>query len=139
MIFLTLSTLLLASFALPLHSDDDHIRVTQVTCAPADFKSVLLFFFSNYAVHAATVPSVAGRPAISVFWIVGSFFYPFFGLVRTIVLFSHYTLAKDEVGKAISQGAVMVAARSRNWAPRFTRNEPIYVGLLREFPENTDW
>ena len=136
MIFLTLSTFLLASFALPLHSDDDSI--TQVTCAPADFRSLLLFFFANYAVHAATVPSVAGRPAVSVLWIIGSFFYPFLGLIRSITLLSHYALSKDEIGRAISQGAVMVAARSSDWVPRFTHNELIYVGLLREFPENTD-
>ena len=136
-IFLTLSTLLLASFALPLHSNDDSITLL-VTCVPADFKSVLIFFLANYAVHAATVPSVAGRPVISMFWIIASLFYPFFGLIRSIILFSHYIFAKDEIGKAISQGAVMVAARSKDWVPRFTRNELIYVGLLRKFPENTD-
>ena len=134
MILLTLSTFLLASFALPLHYDNDSI--TLVTCVPADFKSVLIFFFANYAVHAATVPSVAGRPAISWFWITGSLFYPFFGLIRSAILLFHYTRAKDPIGKAISQGAVMVAARSRDWVPRFTRNKLIYVGLLREFPEN---
>ena len=33
----------------------------------------------------------------------------------------------------------MVAARLRDWVPRFTRNELIYyVGLLQELPENTD-
>ena len=136
MIFLTLSTFLLASFALPLHSDNDSI--TKVTCIPADFKSVFIFFFANYVAHAATVPSVAGRPTISILWITASLLYPFFGLIRSIILFFHYTLAKDEIGKAISQGAVMVAARSKDWVPRFTRNELIYVGLLREFPENTD-
>ena len=62
-------------------------------------------------------------------------FYPFFGLDRSIILLSNY---KDQIRKAISQGVVMVAARSRDWVPRFTRNELIYVGLLREFPENTD-
>ena len=133
-IFLTLSTFLLASFALPLPTSDDSI--TPVTCVPANFKSVFIFFFVNYVAHAATVPSVAGRPTISVFWIIGSLFYPFFGLIRSFILFFHYILAEDEVGKAISQGAVMVAARSRDWVPRFTRNELIYVGLLREFPEN---
>ena len=138
MIFLTLSTFLLVSFALPLHSDDDD-SITQVTCAPADIKTVLLFFFANYAVHAATIPSVAGRPAIFVFWIIGSFFYPFMGLIRSIILVTQYILAKDKIGKAISQGAVMVAARSRDWAPRFIRNELIYVRLDQEFPENTDW
>ena len=136
MIFLTLSTFLLASFALPLHSEDNSIDL--VTCVSADYKSVFIFFFANYAVHAATVPSAPGRPVISVIWTIGSLFYPFFGLIRSVVLLSHYTLAKDEVGKAISQGAVMVAARSRDWVPRFTRNELIYVGLLREFPEYTD-
>ena len=49
-----------------------------------------------------------------------------------------YILAKDQIGKAISQGAVMVAARSRDWVPRFTHNKLIYVGLLQEFPENMD-
>jgi hypothetical protein len=134
MIFLTLSAFLLASFALPLQSDDDSIT----PCVPADFKSVLIFFFANYIVHAATVPSVAGSFATSVFWTIGSFFYPFFGLIRSIILLLHYTFAKDQIGKAISQGAVMVAARSKDWVPRFTHNELIYVGLLREFPENTD-
>ena len=139
MIFLILTTFLPASFALPLHSESDNsIRVVLVTCVPADFKSVFIFFLANYAVHAATVPSVARRPTISVIWIIGSLFYPFFGLIRSIVLLSHYTLSKDQIGKAISQGAVMVAARSRDWVPRFTRNELIYVGLLQEFPEYTD-
>ena len=136
MIFLTLSTFLLASFALPLHSNDD--SVTLVTCIPADFKSVLIFYFVNYAAHAATVPSVAGRPAISMLWVLGSFFYPFSGLVRSMFQLFQYILAKDQIGKAISQGAVMVAARSRDWVPRFTHNELIYVGLLQEFPENMD-
>ena len=137
MIFLILLSFLRASFALPLHSNDNSINL--VTCVPADFKSVLVFFFANYAVHAATVPSVAGRPAISVFWIIFSLFYPFFGLIRSVVLLFHYTFAeKDQIGEAISQGAVMVAARSSDWVPRFTRSELIYVGLLREFSENTD-
>lgn len=135
-IFLTLSTFLLGSLATPLHSNDDSI--TLVTCIPADFKSVLIFFFANYVVHALTIPSVPGRFAISVIWMIGSLLYPFFGLIRSIILLSHYISAKDEIGKAISQGAVMVAARSKDWVPRFTRNELIYVGLLREFPENTD-
>ena len=74
---------------------------------------------------------------MSAVWIIGSLFYPFMGLVRSIVLLSNYTRAKDEIGKAISQGAVMVAARSRDWVPRFTHNELIYVGLLRDFPEYT--
>lgn len=30
----------------------------------------------------------------------------------------------------------MVAARSKDWVPRFTRNELIYVSLFREFPKN---
>ena len=132
MIFLTLSTLLLASFALPLHS------VTEVTCVSSDFRSVLIFFLANYVAHAATVPSVAGCSTISVVWIIGSLFYPFFGLIRSIILLYDYSLAKDQIGKAISQSAVMVAARSEDWVPRFTRDELIYVGLCREFPENTD-
>ena len=136
MILLTLSTFLLASFALPLHSNDD--SVAQVTCTPADFKSVLLFFFANYAVHAATVPSVAGCFTISLLWIIGSLFYPFSGLIRSITLLFYYTITKDQIGKAISQGAVMVAARSTDWVPRFTHDELIYVRLNREFPENTD-
>lgn len=136
MIFLTLSTFVLASFALPLHSDDDSDSIT--ICIPADFKSVLLFFIANYVVHAATVPSVPGTPAISVVWIIGSIFYPFFGLIRSIILLLDYSLAKDQIGKAFSQRAVIVAARSKDWVPRFTRDELIYVGLLREFPENTD-
>ena len=136
-IFLTLSTFLLASFALPLHSND-HESITQVTCTPADFKSVLLFFFANYAVHVATVPSVAGCFTLSMFWIIGSLFYPFSGLIRSITLLFYYTTTKDQIGKAISQGAVMVAARSKDWVPRFTHNELIYVGLLQDFPENTD-
>ena len=134
--FLTLSTFLLASFALPLHSESDDDSVTLVTCVPADFKSVLIFYFVNYAAHAATVPSVAGRPAISMLWILCSLFYPFSGLIRSIILLFHYILAKDQIGKAISQGAVMVAARSRDWVPRFTHDELIYVGLLQEFPKN---
>ena len=140
MIFLSLSTFLLASYALPLHSNNDSASVTQVTCAPADYKSLLLFFFANYAVHAATVPSVAGCFTISLFWIIGSFFYPFSGLIRSITLLFYYTITKDQIGKAISQGAVMVAARSKDWVPRFTHDELIYVRLDREFPdsENTD-
>ena len=136
MIFLTLSTFLLASFALLLHSDNEPI--VQVACVPADFKSVLIFFLANYIAHAATVPSAAGFSAISAFWIVGSVFLPFLGLNRSTILLFHYALAKDQIGKAISQGAVVVAARSRDWVPRFTRDELIYVGLLRKFPENTD-
>lgn len=57
-----------------------------------------------------------------------------------IVLF-HYTstLVKDQIGKEISKGAVVVAARSRGWVPRFTSNELIHVGrLFLEFSENTD-
>jgi hypothetical protein len=138
-LILTLSTFLLVAFALPLqclHSGDESI--TQVTCVPADFTSVFTFFFVNYAIHAATVPSAAGRPTLTALWIIVSLFYPFVGLIRSTILLFHYTRAKDQIGKAISQGAVMVAARSRDWVPRFTRNELIYVGLLQEFPENTD-
>jgi hypothetical protein len=132
MIFLTLSSFLLPSFAMPLYSD------TQVACDSANIRSVLLFFLANYAAHAATVPSVPGCSTISVVWIISSFFYPFFGLIRSIILLYRYTFAKDQIGKAISQNAVMVAARSGDWVPRFTHNELIYVGLLQEFPENTD-
>ena len=143
MVFLTLALsafILLASFALPFHSDDDSIAL--VTCVPADLKSVIFFFVTNYGVHAsaATVPQVPGRPIISALWFLGALFYPFSGLIRSVILLFHYrnALAKDQIGKAISQSAVMVAARSEDWVPRFTRDELIYVGLCREFPENTD-
>ena len=138
MIFLILSTFLLASFALPLHCNDDSVTQPEVTCTPADFKSVLLFFFANYAAHAATVPSVPGCSTISLLWIIGSIFYPFSGLIKSITAFLYYWTTKDQIGKAISQGAVMVAARSEDWVPRFTYDELIYVRLDREFPENTD-
>ena len=143
MAFLTLalSAFLLASFVLPLHSDDDSIAL--VTCVPANLISVYIFFMTNYGAHAAsaaTVPHVHGRPVIFVLWVLGALLYPFSGLIRSVILLFHYrnALAKDQIGKAISQGAVMVAARSKDWVPRFTRNELIYVGLLQEFPENFD-
>ena len=143
MLFLTLSTFLLASFALPLHSNDDSESATQVTrtCSLADYQSVLLFFFANYIAHAGTVPSVPGCSTRSLLWTTVSVFYPFSGLIRSItMLFYHCTITEDEIGKAISQNAVMVATRSKHWVPRFTHNELIYVRLnpSREFPENTD-
>ena len=132
MIFLALSMFLLTSFALPLH-------FTPITCLPADLKSVLIFFLANYIAHAATVPSVAeGCFTVSALWIMASLFYPFAGLLRSIYLVHEHTLAEDKIGGAIRQGAVMVAARSKDWVPRFTRDELVYVGVLYEFPENTD-
>jgi hypothetical protein len=133
-IFLTLAIFLLSSSALPLHS------ATAVNCVPANFETVFSFFLTNYAVHAATVPSIAGGcMAVSALWTIGSLFYPFAGLMRSIILVLFHLLAKDNVGKAISQGAVVVATRSEDWVPH-TDDELVYVGLAEgsKFPENRD-
>lgn len=106
-LFCTLAVLLPLSSALPLHS------AAVVTCGAANFKTVALFFLANYIAHAAIALSPAeGSFVVSAFLSLLSLLYPFVGLLRSITLAHAHLLAKDNLGKALSQGAVVVAART---------------------------
>lgn len=134
-VFCILATFLPLSSALPLHS------VTLVSCGVANLKTIALFFLANYVAHAATaLPPAGGTFVVSAVMSLISLVYPFIGLARSIVLALTYLSAKDDVGKAITQGSVVVAARSPDWIPSESHDELVYVrfGKGSGFPENTD-
>jgi len=63
---------------------------------------------------------------------------PFFGLARaTLLLDLHFTFGKDQIGKAIAQGSVMVAVRSKDWEPP-AHDQFVYVGLPQGFFADTE-
>lgn len=107
-------SLLLSCVALPLSTP----TTAEAECAPTDWAGVLLFFVASYISHAGTVPAHPAAKWYEQLPFITSLFLPFAGLGRTVGLFWAYILyGKDDLGKAISQGAVVVAARSCSWKP----------------------
>jgi len=102
-----------SSIAIPIFPDDS------VDCSPTTWTDILSFFLLNYVAHAATTPS---PPGVN-WW--GSFQYPFIsvlfpfaGLGRaSSIIFNNAYYGVDDLGKALSVGALAVAVRTKNWNP----------------------
>jgi hypothetical protein len=111
-----------------------------VVCLPSQWQDIITFFLVNYLAHAATVPAAAGaKLRDSLFWTVLSLLLPFAGLGRSVSKMANYLdWNKDDVQKAISQGAMIVVARSKDWEPASTHEELVYVDLPQDFDNPTE-
>jgi len=62
-------------------------------------------------------------------WAFISLMLPFVGLGKSIGhVLNHFSYGKDELGKAMARGAVMIAMRWKDWEPS-TERELVYVHL----------
>ena len=115
--FVLMASLPLSCFAAPLPT-----LATVWQCTPIDWRGILTFFLLNYVAHAATVPGLAGATWwLHLQWSILSLFLPFAGLGRALgLLWSHFLYNDDDIGKAIAQGAIAVARRSKEWKPLLT-------------------
>jgi hypothetical protein len=100
----------------------------------------VVFFFVNYLAHAATVPTQPGCKWIESFlWTLLSLLLPFAGLGRSVAKMAVFLeMGKDDVQKAISQGALVVVARHKDWEPPSTHEELVYVDLPQNFDTFTE-
>jgi len=103
-----------STFAIPIFSDDS------VNCSPTTWSDIFSFFLFNYFANAATTPS---PPGVVNWW--GSLQFPFLsvlfpfaglGRASSIILNNAY-YGVDDLGKALSVGALAVAVRTEDWKP----------------------
>jgi len=72
-------------------------------------------------------------------WIYLSLLLPFAGLGKSVALLVSYLLySKDDLGKAIARGAVMIAARSEKWEPPSTHEQLVYIKLPDGFSNTVE-
>ena len=128
--FSLLACLLLSCFALPFRT-----ATTSHDCTRTQWHNLIVFFAVNYVAYAATTPSKPGGKWMeNLPWAFLSLLLPFAGLGKSIGLaVSHLIYGKDDLGKAISRGAVMIAARSKKWEPPSTHEQLVYVKLPDHF------
>jgi len=68
----------------PVQRRDDN-----VTCGPASWRTVLLFYVVNYGTHALTVKTSPGENTQSaIVWILAAFLYPYSGIMKAAVAIS---------------------------------------------------
>jgi len=111
LIKVTIAILLPTVFAIPIFPND------QLECSPTTWADIFSFFLLNYVAHAATTPSPPGVNWLGAFQFPFiSILYPFFGLGRTSsIIVNHASYGEDDLGKALSVGALAVAARTEDW------------------------
>lgn len=124
----------LGCYAIPLSLD------TSLSCAKSQWRDIIVFFFVNYLAHAATIPSQPGSKWFeSLLWSLLSLLLPFAGLGRSIAKIAVFLeMGKDDVQKAISQGALVIVARNEDWEPPSTNEELVYVDLPQNFDDFTE-
>jgi hypothetical protein len=127
--YIIFAFLLPSSIALPLLSPP-----ATVHCVLTTWKDVLVFFLINYVAHAATAPSPPGAGWSGGFlWRFISLLWPFAGLSRAaILILSDCRFGDNELGKAISVGALTVVARTELWEPPDECGEDLVCASLPE-------
>ena len=100
----------------------------ELRCVPTTGYDILVFFLSNYFAYAATSPS---PPGSGITHIIRSqlrgLLFPFGALLQTIgLLFYHCVFGEDELGKALSVGALAVVVRTESWKPLMTCREKLH-------------
>ncbi|PCH43174.1 hypothetical protein WOLCODRAFT_164295 [Wolfiporia cocos MD-104 SS10] len=95
---------------------------------------------SNFIAHAATVPTVAGRPwYINLRWTAIVLFLPFAGLWQSMILLSqHIMFSRDNLHQALSRGALLMVCRDNDWEPPSDREDRVFVQLPKGFHETSD-
>jgi len=107
-------TLVLPSvFALPIFPS------STVYCMPTTWMDIFSFFLLNYVAHAATTPSPPGvKTWGTIQFPILSVLFPFLGLGRAaFIILSDAWYGEDDLGKALSVGALAVVARTSAWKP----------------------
>lgn len=132
--FIISTILVLGCYALPIPLN------AAVVCVPSQWRDIVTFFFANYLAHAATVPAQPGTKVMESFLqSILALLLPFAGLGRSVAkIVNHLHQDKDDVQRAILQGAVVVVARSKDWEPPSTHEELVYVDLPKNFDTLTE-
>lgn len=113
-----------------------------LVCEPATVTSVVLFFFTNYLAHCATVKSYPGETSIgTVISIVLALFFPLSGILKAMnSIIRHARLTRhNELQMAARAGALCMVVRSESWEPiegdaiRDIENSGGKLGILPHF------
>lgn len=124
----------------------------KLICLIPHWHDYLVFYLTNYLVHAATLVTFPGQSVSeSISYALAALLLPSYGVLRIVkLLFIRPGWEKDPLRRAASAGALyMVVARRRkedlasylrqkeqNWRPRFREKvtENLYIHGLRQLP-----
>ncbi|KAJ7140860.1 hypothetical protein C8R44DRAFT_574648, partial [Mycena epipterygia] len=88
-------------------------------CTPATSLDILIFFFSNYIVHAVTVKTYPGESRTGRYIAcLAALFFPTLGLVRGLNAWArHAVFAEGALEQAARSGALCMVVRDDDWEP----------------------
>ncbi|CCM06003.1 uncharacterized protein FIBRA_08246 [Fibroporia radiculosa] len=135
---LVVSSLFMLALSAPLPSQ--LVEVPQLICSRniETIKDLLVFYGTSYVAHAISVPSgevgrYTKRAAIRFsfpYTSIISFFLPFGGLARSILLINQQLKwRKKHLHAALVHGTLLLLARTEGWAPSETEDEFVYVKI----------